>query len=1005
MNIVKRIPAKDTALSSNLESIVTRTPDAANQAAIRALIAYYLAALSMIALLVIVGQVALELRLQEQSTSAHTVNVASRQRMLGEQIGKAVLAIQLMDSREGQRLWAQELAAAVHSLEAAHQGLQRGSDELKLKGRNSAEVKQLFARAEPDYQDLVRTAQEVYAVVHQARPEEQTPADVMPLVQRVLHAESTFARGMEAIVQQYNREAAAQADLHYRVELGILGITFLVLILQGAIVFRPAVNKLQQLLGSLVSVNILQENEEQYRALIEQLADGILIVEAETRRVIDANPALQRLLGYTLAELCTLTIYDLVAHDKASVDVNVARIIHEGMCHFGSRYYRRKDGTLVEVEVNASRINHAGVQAWCAIVLDTSARKQAEVALRNSEATNRALLNAIPDVMFQISRDGYYLNCNIPRDSNLMLTPCMVIGKHLAEVLPPDIAQQALHANEQAFQTGKMQIIEYQHHIDGAVIDYEARIVVISEDAALVIVRDITERKKIERMKNEFVSTVSHELRTPLTSIRGSLGLVMGGVTGELPDQARKMIDIAHKNSERLVRLINDMLDIEKIESGKMVFDVKPIRLMPLIEQALEANRAFAQQFGVILVLQASVSDVIVQGDADRLLQVMTNLLSNAAKFSPRDERVTISVQRYGPVVRVSVTDHGPGISPEFCNRIFQKFAQADSSDTRQVAGTGLGLSISKAIIEQHGGTIDFATEPGEGSTFFFELPVWHAPPEMQQIQNDSASQARVLICENDRNEAVFLHAALAQALDGARFVIDVANNATEAKMCLAHYDYAAMIVDACLPDQDGISLIQEVRTHDHTRHLPIVMVSSALQHREAPNERPIGIVDWLDWPIERERLVTAVQKALMQRPGYWARLLHVEDDGDVVQFIATMLRDVVEVVQAMTLQEAKNRLAHETFDLIIIDIALGDGSGLELLGWLNNQAGVPIPIIVFSAQELDRHHTYHVAAAFVKSRTSNETLFKTISSLIMTSVSPFLEVSARPAGAEGGTL
>jgi len=182
----------------------------------------------------------------------------------------------------------------------------------------------------------------------------------------------------------------------------------------------------------------------------------------------------------------------------------------------------------------------------------------------------------------------------------------------------------------------------------------------------VAIVRDITERKKLERMKNEFISTVSHELRTPLTSIRGSLGLIAGGAVGAVPDQAKAMIDIACNNSDRLVRLINDILDVEKIESGKMTFRIEPVDLVALVEQAIEANSAYAEQHQVRYALVEQLPGVRVDVDADRLTQVMTNLLSNAVKFSPAGGQVDVAVHMIKGYVRVSITDRGPGMPEEF---------------------------------------------------------------------------------------------------------------------------------------------------------------------------------------------------------------------------------------------------------------------------------------------------------------------------------------------------
>ena len=235
------------------------------------------------------------------------------------------------------------------------------------------------------------------------------------------------------------------------------------------------------------------------------------------------------------------------------------------------------------------------------------------------------------------------------------------------------------------------------------------------------------ERKRLERLKDEFVSTVSHELRTPLTSIAGSLGLLMGNAAGSLPKSAERLLEIAHTNSVRLVRLVSDILDIEKLESGHVAFDLKKIQVRPLVEQTVEAIRGYAEGHRVKVRIEAVVAVDDVRADADRLAQVLTNLMSNAIKFSPPDGEVVIAVENEAKVnvVRITVRDHGPGISFDFKSRIFERFAQADATPARRKGGTGLGLSIAKQIIDRLGGEIGFADAPGGGTVFHVELPIW----------------------------------------------------------------------------------------------------------------------------------------------------------------------------------------------------------------------------------------------------------------------------------------
>jgi PAS domain S-box-containing protein len=240
------------------------------------------------------------------------------------------------------------------------------------------------------------------------------------------------------------------------------------------------------------------------------------------------------------------------------------------------------------------------------------------------------------------------------------------------------------------------------------------------------IVRDVSERKKVETMKNEFIATVSHELRTPLTSVRGSLGLLLGGAAGEIPPKARGLLDIATSNCDRLVRLINDMLDVEKIESGNVRFELSPQALLPLVRQAMASTEAYAAPLKVRYALRPDAVPARVLADADRLTQVVVNLLSNAAKFSPAGGEVEIGLQWLpGAVrgVRLSIGDRGPGIPEALRPRMFARFVQADGTDARSKPGTGLGLAISKAIVERLGGRIGFADRAGGGTEFFVELP------------------------------------------------------------------------------------------------------------------------------------------------------------------------------------------------------------------------------------------------------------------------------------------
>ncbi|WP_379592717.1 ATP-binding response regulator [Teichococcus globiformis] len=496
------------------------------------------------------------------------------------------------------------------------------------------------------------------------------------------------------------------------------------------------------------------------------------------------------------------------------------------------------------------------------------------------------------------------------------------------------------------------------------------------EQGCVCVLRDITERRRLDEMKNEFVSTVSHELRTPLTSIRASLGLVAGGVAGTLPEQARELLDIAHKNSERLVLLVNDILDIEKIESGRLEFHRERVSARQMLEQAVAANRAYGSQFEVRFAIEPG-RDAAVYADVQRIQQVLANLLSNAAKFSPHGGTVEVGLSVDAGNATFHVRDHGNGIPEVFRSRIFQRFAQADSSDVRQKGGTGLGLSISRAIVEHHAGQIGFEDAPGGGTRFWFALPRLVERPVLRATE--PGRRRRVLIIEDDADVARLLQMMLDQhGWDG-----HIAATAEAAFAALDHGSFDALTLDLMLPDEDGISLFRRLRLRPDGHALPVVVVSAvADEGRLSLNGDAVGVVDWLEKPIDQARLRAALTQALHRAEGP-SRILHVEDDDDIRRVVSAVMGDAAEMLPARSLAEARMALAEPgTLRLVIIDVGLPDGSGLDLLPDIQGLSPQP-PVLIFSATDTGAHTAGSVAAALVKSRTENNTLHDTIRQLI----------------------
>jgi len=608
-------------------------------------------------------------------------------------------------------------------------------------------------------------------------------------------------------------------------------------------------------------------------------------------------------------------------------------------------------------------------------------RKRAEQALRESERELRLITDAVPAVITYADADERMRFCNIAMARLVERPPETIVNRTMREIFGED-RYRALEPHVRRALAGEDVHFEHtQVNADGDLLDLSVKYLPRRNERGEVegfytLATDITEIRRLERLKSEFVSTVSHELRTPLTSIRGSLGLLSGGVGGALPDKARGLIEIAKNNCERLIRLINDMLDIEKIESGKMTFNLRPLELMELVEQVARANDGFAVQHGVRLQVTAAVPGVKVQGDGDRLVQVLTNLISNACKFSPAGSSVDIAVARLGERLRVEVADHGPGISDDFRQRIFQKFSQADATNTRKEGGTGLGLSISKAIIERLGGQIGFFSEPGKGSTFYFELPEWREGLLSAPVAPDATAapdaRPRVLVCEDDPDVAKLIQLML----QNAGLASDIAYDAAEAKALLLRQHYAAMTLDLMLPDQDGLSLIRELRSAPGMAHLPVIVVSATAEEGKLKlHGENLEVIDWIGKPIDENRLLGNLRQV---QGAARLRVLHVEDDPDLRGVVSSIARDIADFEPAESVRDATAKLARERFDMVLLDLGLPDGSGWELLQLINRMTPRP-RVVIFSAHDAGADRGQNADPYLVKSQTSEQQLIDTI--------------------------
>ena len=410
----------------------------------------------------------------------------------------------------------------------------------------------------------------------------------------------------------------------------------------------------------------------------------------------------------------------------------VSKNILTPIIHLATAADKLQHGDL-SIRVDHSQVKDEFFTLYTAINAFAENQQDATSSLEEEVSTQTKRLSAVIDNIIDgiitIDDNGAIESVNPAARNIFGYTDEEVIGQNVKMLMPEPYHHEHDTYLNNYITTGKKKIIGIGNEVvgrrrDGSTFPLELAVseVLIDGNRHFVgITRDITDRKRNEQLQKEFVSTVSHELRTPLTSISGTLGLLAGNALGEIPEQAKSLIDVAYKNSTMLASLINDLLDMDKLVAGKMEFTLKLQSIMPLIKQSLEANQAYGDKYHVTFNL-ISTADVQVECDAGRLTQVLNNFLSNAAKFSPSGGHVDIAVIVKDHCLRVEVIDQGEGIPEKFKNRIFKKFSQADSSDTRLKGGTGLGLSISKELIERMNGKIGFDSEEGKGTCFYFEF-------------------------------------------------------------------------------------------------------------------------------------------------------------------------------------------------------------------------------------------------------------------------------------------
>jgi signal transduction histidine kinase/CheY-like chemotaxis protein len=466
----------------------------------------------------------------------------------------------------------------------------------------------------------------------------------------------------------------------------------------------------------------------------------------------------------------------------------------------------------------------------------------------------------------------------------------------------------------------------------------------------------LTHRSELDTLKDEFISTVSHELRTPLTSIRGALGLLSSGIIGDVDAKALNLLRIAVTNTDRLIRLINDILDLERMESGRAPLQIRRCSLRDLAQQAIDTMTAMADANTVHLALEPSTvaqtaypEALFFDGDADRILQVLTNLLSNAIKFSPAASTVRIHTEAASDSILLKVVDEGRGIPSDKLDSIFDRFQQIEPSDARQKGGTGLGLAICRSIVQQHSGSIWAQRNLGPGTTLYMMLPrTTRATDVAVPAQLPPRGEGAILVCDDDAG----IRTVVSEHLTRQGYTVVEASSGEQALILAAEHHVEAILLDLYMPGLSGWETLQRLRNNPVTANIPVVVLSvlsSTLRPQLTGDAQ-----GWVQKPFNENLLFAELGRVLHQGEGP-AYVLLVEDDEDLASVLTASFHDAaVHVDHAATRQQAIRQCITRPPDLLILDLTLPDGDGFSLVEWLRQQPTLrTMPLVVYSGREM----------------------------------------------------
>ena len=745
----------------------------------------------------------------------------------------------------------------------------------------------------------------------------------------------------------------------------------------------------------------LRLSEERYRLLFEHNPHSVWVYDLESLAIIDVNDAAILTYGYSREEFLALDIQELRPIEDVPAFLEKVARVKDVLEDQGISIHRRKDGTKVDVEIISNPIIYGGRKARLVVSTDITERKQTEEALRRSEERFRLMVDNIVDyAILMLDTAGCVTSWNPGAQRIKGYRADEIIGKNFSQFYPrADVeAGKPQHELEVVAKEGRLLDEGWRVRKDGSTFWANVVITALRDNQGNLrgyakLTRDMTQSKLAQeamsqakeaaeqsnKFKDQFLSTMSHELRTPLNAVLGFSDLLNDECYGTLNDRQHRYVNHIQTGGKHLLRLINDILDLSRIEAGRLQLAIENVAVNSCMSEAVDCLRPLSDKKSQTVLVKPS-ANLSVRADATRLKQILMNLLGNAVKFTPDSGKIEVAAHQIGDVVRMEVRDTGPGIPLEEQQRIFKAFQRLQQSKTTE--GTGLGLAITKRLVELQGGNLGIESQPGNGSCFYLTLPFVptfvpkEGPP--LELKSRSGESAKVLVVEDD-----FAAAHVIQShLNSAGYDAMLCGDPQRALELAAEMQPSAITLDVIMKPIGGWEILTKLKTDPRTAAIPVIIVSIVDQ---ICTGALLGADEYIVKPVDKRTLLAAVDRCLNKRESMTSvcPVLVVEDDTPTREFLAEFLRQRGYVVAtAADAAEARASVAASLPELVILDLILPDVSGFQLLAeWRANSRTSELPVFVLTSKDLTLQEKDYIrtsaAALFQKQDPWQDALLK----------------------------